>query len=104
MRVWPNQRQDPPRPPAGPSSPTPFPEVSTWVADPRFREAQQTDLTLWGLQALVAVREGQIEDSRGAERLPRIVQEGGLWFRLLQGKDEIQKQVLVLEPFQDQLL
>lgn len=62
-----------PQDPMYPTEPAPLEEVSTWMVDPHFREAQQTDITLRGLQVLTAVREGQILDSCRAERLPRIV-------------------------------
>lgn len=74
------------------------------MVDPRFRDAQQSDITLRGLQALLTVKEGQVVDPHRAECLPRIVQEGGLWFHLMPGREGIVKQALVLTQFREQLL
>lgn len=82
----------------------PFEEVSRWTSNPFFQTQRESDTTLKALQALVAVQEGQIMDSRQAGLLPHVIREGSVWFHLAPGKSETNRQALVLQAFRNQLL
>lgn len=55
-----------PLPPTNSGPADTFQEVSNQIVDPQFQAAQQTDVTLQGLQALVAIRKGQVIDAQRA--------------------------------------
>ncbi|XP_054841809.1 uncharacterized protein LOC129333892 [Eublepharis macularius] len=85
-------------------APPPGADLPDWPADPTFVASQTADPTLEKLRDTVAVSEGIVRDPRRAGRLPRIVQEGGVWYRLTTERGREVRQLLVPREYREIVL